>query len=62
MLQSLADKAHMPLAKVEKLFKKAKAIASSGDNNNYAYIVGILKKMIGLDESKQLRFKQFINK
>lgn len=50
-LKSLASKSDKSLAQVEKLWAKAKArAAEEGRKEDYAYIMGILKKMLGLGE------------
>ena len=50
VLKSFAEKSGKSLEKVEELWQKAKKIAEDdGQAENYAYITGILKKMLGLD-------------
>ena len=49
-IKSFAKKANKTVAEVEKLWKKAKKLAEKeGQKNNYAYITGILKKMLKLE-------------
>ena len=48
-LKSLASKAGVSMEKAERLWDKAKkAAADEGKSEDYAYITGILKKMLGL--------------
>lgn len=59
LIKSFAQKTGKSQDAVEKLWSKAKAIAKEeGHNKDYAYIVGILKKMLGLNES--VTFKEFL--
>lgn len=54
MIKSFAKKSNKSVQEVEKLWNKAKAIAKSeGKDENYAYITGILKKELGMNESIQ---------
>jgi len=58
-VKSFADKTGKSEAEVEKLWDKAKKIAKeSGREEDYAYITGILKKMLGLNET----FKEYIER
>lgn len=59
VVKSFADKTGKSVAEVDKLWNKAKEIASEqGQAENYALITGILKKMLGLNET--ISFKEFI--
>jgi len=59
IIKSFADKTNKSIDEVEKLWQKAKEIAKEqGQENNYAYITGILKKMFGLNE--HLTFSEFL--
>ena len=59
IVKSFADKTGKSIAEVEKLWNDAKEIASkNGHNEDYDYIVGILKKMLKLNEAKS--FKDFL--
>jgi len=50
VLKSFAQKSGKTIDEVEELWKKAKKIAEEeGESENYAYIMGILKKMLGFD-------------
>ena len=62
MIKSFADKTGKTVGEVEKLWNEAKAIAfKEGKEDNYAYIVGILKKKLGLNESvENVSFKDFL--
>lgn len=52
VLKSFAKQSGKSLKDVEKLWVKAEAEASKmGQKDNYAYITGILKNMLGIDES-----------
>jgi len=52
---SLAKRVGLSTAEAEKRWEMAKAAAEDqGHNNEYDYIMGVYKKMIGLDESQQL--------
>jgi hypothetical protein len=52
-LKSLADKAGISMDKAEKYWEKAKQLASEeGHEEEYDYITGIVKKMMGISESK----------
>jgi hypothetical protein len=58
MIKKFADETGMPEKEVEALWDKAKDIAKeNGREEDYAYIVGILKKMLKLEES----YKNFQN-
>lgn len=59
IVKSFADKSGKSIQEVEKLWNKAKAVAADeGQKENYAFITGILKKMLGLNESET--FKEFL--
>jgi hypothetical protein len=59
-VKSFAEKTGKSVAEVEKLWDKAKEVASeAGETENFAYITGILKKMLGLNESTS-SFKEFL--
>lgn len=60
LIKSFAGKTGKSVAEVDKLWNKAKAIAAGeGQAENYAFITGILKKMLNLNET--LSFKQFLD-
>jgi hypothetical protein len=60
VIKSFAEKTGKSVAVVDKLWNKAKEVASeAGEAENYAYITGILKKMLGLNETAQ-SFKEFL--
>ena len=49
LLRSLAKKSGKTLVEVEKLWSQAKKIAeAAGQKDNYAYIVAVLEKKLGL--------------
>jgi hypothetical protein len=51
-IKSFAEKTGKSVSEIEDKFKKAKAIAAGdGEKENWAYIVGIVKKMLGLNEN-----------
>jgi hypothetical protein len=55
MVQKYADETGKSVSEVEKLWTKAKEVAKEAgrkedDENFYPYVVGILKKMLGLKE------------
>lgn len=57
---SFAKQTNKSVEEVEELWNKAKEIAKEqGQENNYAYITGILKKMIGLNEN--VSFFEFLS-
>lgn len=59
VINSFAEKTGKSVAEVDKLWNKAKAIAAEeGEGENYAYITGIVKKMLGLNET--VGFKEFL--
>jgi hypothetical protein len=59
VINSFAEKTGKSVAEVDKLWNKAKESAKeSGQGENYAYITGILKKMLGLNET--VGFKEFL--
>ena len=59
VVKSFADKTGKSVPEVDKLWNKAKEIASEqGQAENYALITGILKKMLGLNET--ISFKEFL--
>lgn len=56
VVKSFAEKTGKSEEEVEKLWDKAKDIAKKeGEEENYAYITGVLKKMLGLNESPSFR-------
>jgi len=60
IIKSFSKKSGKSEKEVEKLWKKAVAIANDeGQKDNYAYIVGILKKLVGINESI-ISFKDFV--
>lgn len=59
IVTSFAEKTGKSVQEVEKLWDKAKEIAKEeGEPENYAYITGILKKMLKINES--LTFRELI--
>ena len=59
VINSFAEKTGKSVAEVDKLWNKAKEIAKeAGESENYAYITGIVKKMLGLNET--VGFKEFL--
>ncbi len=59
-VKSFAEKTGKSVAEVEKLWDKAKELAKeAGEAENFAYITGILKKMLNLNETAQ-SFKEFL--
>jgi hypothetical protein len=59
VINSFAEKTGKSVAEVDKLWNKAKEIAKeAGEGENYAYITGIVKKMLGLNET--VGFKEFL--
>lgn len=59
VINSFAEKTGKSVAEVDKLWNKAKEIAKEeGEGENYAYITGIVKKMLGLNET--ISFKEFL--
>lgn len=60
IVKSFADKTGKSEQEVDKLWNKAKEVAAeAGEAENYAYITGILKKMLGLNET--ISFREFLN-
>ena len=60
IIKSFADKTGKSESEVEKLWDKAKEIADeSNHKEDYDYIVGILKKMLKLNEDK-MRFRDLL--
>lgn len=60
IVKSFADKTGKSEQEVDKLWNKAKEVAvEAGEAENYAYITGILKKMLGLNET--ISFREFLN-
>jgi uncharacterized membrane protein len=54
-IKSFAKKTNKKVAEVEKMWSKAKAIAKSeGKGNNFAYITGVLKNMLKLENKEYL--------
>jgi len=61
VVQSFAKKSGKSIEEIERLWQKAKAIAAEeGHVEDYAYITGILKKMLSIKESSMNSFKQYI--
>ena len=57
---SFAKQTNKSVEEVEELWNKAKESAKEqGQENNYAYITGILKKMLGLNEN--VSFFEFLS-
>lgn len=57
IIKSFAEKSGKSEKEVEELWNKAKEIASENNqDNNYDYIVGILKKMLKINET----FREFL--
>lgn len=56
MLKKLAKQANIPIKKAEEYWDKAKELAAKEgrdpdkDSKNWAYVVGIVKRMMGLTE------------
>lgn len=61
IVKSFAEKTGKSVQEVEKLWDKAKELAADGGHKeDYNYIVGILKKMLKLNETDT--FKDFLTK
>lgn len=59
IVKIFADKTNKPEAEVEKLWQDAKHIADdNGHKEDYSYIVGILKRMLNINESAS--FKEYL--
>jgi hypothetical protein len=59
VIKSFAEKTGKSVAEIDKLWNKAKVIAAEeGEGENYAYITGIVKKMLGLNET--ISFKEYL--
>lgn len=59
IVKSFAERTKKPIKDIEAKWDEAKATASKeGHQNNYPYIVGILKHLLGINEST-LNFKEF---
>ena len=55
IIKSFSQKSGKPEKEIEKLWKKAKKLAKDmGEEDNYAYTVGVLKNMLGIEESSPL--------
>jgi len=63
IIKSFASRSGKSVEEVETLWKKAKEVASKeGHTNDYPYIVGILKRMTGINESiEALRISEKIS-
>jgi len=61
LLDTAARELDIPRDKIEEYWEKAKKIAVKKGNPNYAYIVGILKKMLGKENVKELGWKVTAN-
>lgn len=60
IVKSFAEQTGKSEAEVEKLWKEAKAVAAeAGHEEEYDYIVGILKKMLKLNEEVE-SFREFL--
>lgn len=60
VIQSYADKTGKSVAELENLWDKAKKAAKEQDREeDYAYITGIFKNMVGVKESYQRYDKVF---
>ena len=51
MFKSFSDKTGKSVAEIEKIYSEIKASVDPKFKDNYAYIIGALKKAIGLNES-----------
>lgn len=52
IIKSFAKKTKKSISEIEKLYKSAeKEAVKMGMEDNYAYIIGILKNMLGIEES-----------
>jgi 3-methyladenine DNA glycosylase Tag len=60
LIKSFAEESDKSESEVEKLWNKAKEIAKEqGKGDNYSYIVGILKKMLKINEGNYMKtFKE----
>ena len=62
LIKSFSKKSNKSTDEVEKLWLKAKELAKKENReNDYSYVVSILKKMLGLNESF-LTYSESINK
>lgn len=65
-LKSLAKKTHTKMGRAEHLWKKAKEIVSKeydydhNDPHYWALVMGITKKMLGMNENEKITFKKFL--
>lgn len=60
LVKSFAKKTGKSVQEIEKLWVKAKEVADeAGQKENYAYITGVLKKMLKLNESAN-SFKEYL--
>ena len=60
LVKSFAEKTGKSVQEVEKLWDTAKELADkAGHKEDYAYITGILKKMLKLDESVK-SFREYL--
>jgi len=63
IVKSFAKDTGKSVPEVEKMWDKAKAMAADeGQEDNYAYITGILKKMLGIKESAIKNLKEAIQR
>jgi hypothetical protein len=61
IVKSFADKTGKSIEDVERLWGQAKVLASKeGHSGDYAYITGILKKMLKLEQTKMKKIKEFL--
>lgn len=59
-LKSLAKEADTTLPDVEQLWDKAKGIAADeGHEKDYPYIMGILRRMLGIKSEKKESFSRY---
>jgi hypothetical protein len=61
-IKKFAKKKGISIKKSEKRWKKAKELAKEkGKKENWSYIMGIYKRMMGVSESHVFDFGEFIN-
>ena len=61
-VKKIAKKKKMPISEVEKKWEDAKEISKKikGKRDNWAYTMGIFKKMCKVEESNVIKFTEFI--